>query len=101
MLQLLAAVSYLHRSWIIHRDLKLSNLLFNNNGQLKLCDFGLAREFGEPKRDLTPRVVTLWYRPPELLMGVTSYSTSVDDWGIGCIFGELFINQPLLPGKTE
>jgi len=101
MMQLLDAVAYLHENWIIHRDLKLSNLLFNNKGQLKLCDFGLAREYGEPLQKYTTRVITLWYRPPELILGTNSYGTAVDQWGIGCIFGELFQNAPLLPGKTE
>eukprot|EP01116_Phalansterium_solitarium_P015799 TRINITY_DN3527_c0_g1_i7.p1 TRINITY_DN3527_c0_g1~~TRINITY_DN3527_c0_g1_i7.p1 ORF type:complete len:194 (-),score=89.36 TRINITY_DN3527_c0_g1_i7:516-1097(-) len=80
LLQLLHAIAYLHDNWIIHRDLKLSNLLFNNRGQLKLADFGLARVFGYPLRNMTPKVVTLWYRPPELLMGAETYTTAVDMW---------------------
>eukprot|EP00658_Telonema_sp_P-2_P052951 TRINITY_DN4130_c0_g2_i1.p1 TRINITY_DN4130_c0_g2~~TRINITY_DN4130_c0_g2_i1.p1 ORF type:complete len:269 (+),score=74.40 TRINITY_DN4130_c0_g2_i1:217-1023(+) len=101
LLQLLDATAYLHRNWIIHRDIKLSNLLFNNKGQLKLCDFGLAREYGEPVGNYTPRVVTLWYRPPELLLGASTYGPAVDDWGLGCVFGELLANLPLLPGKND
>lgn len=60
--QLLSAMSLLHRNWIIHRDLKTSNLLMNNRGQLKLADFGLARMYGEPRGEMTQLVVTLWYR---------------------------------------
>lgn len=60
--QLLSAIALLHRSWIIHRDLKTSNLLMDNRGRMKLADFGLARLFGEPRGEMTLLVVTLWYR---------------------------------------
>ena len=67
--QLIEGVAYLHHSWVIHRDLKTSNLLYNNRGELKICDFGLARQFGSPLHSYTHRVVTLYYRAPELLLG--------------------------------
>ena len=79
----------------------MSNLLYNRHGTLKLADFGLAREYAEPVRPMTPKVVTLWYRPPELLLGCKLYGTSVDLWGAGCVFGELLALAPLLPGKAE
>lgn len=68
---------------------------------LKLADFGLAREFGSPMKALTPKVVTLWYRAPELLLGGKQYTTAIDMWAVGCIFGELLLNKPLMPGKTD
>lgn len=100
-LQLCRAVSYLHDAFILHRDIKLSNLLLSNKGVLKLADFGLAREYAEPPEPCTTNVVTLWYRAPELLLGARTYSTAVDIWSIGCNFGELMYRKPLLPGKTE
>ncbi|GAA6014315.1 hypothetical protein JCM8202_005235 [Rhodotorula sphaerocarpa] len=101
MLQLLSAMAACHDNWIIHRDLKTSNLLMNNRGQIKVADFGLARTYGEPLGDMTQLVVTLWYRAPELLFGAAEYSTAVDVWSIGCIFGELILREPLLPGRGE
>jgi len=101
MLQLLSAVHHLHDNWILHRDLKTSNLLLSHAGILKVGDFGLAREYGSPLKHYTPIVVTLWYRAPELLLGTKIYSTAVDVWSVGCIFGELLGMQPLFPGKSE
>ncbi|KAI9591216.1 kinase-like domain-containing protein [Syncephalis fuscata] len=101
MLQLLSAVSTLHRNWIIHRDLKTSNLLMNNRGRVKVADFGLARKFGSPLNAMTIPVVTLWYRAPELLLGAKEYTTAVDMWSIGCIFGEMLLNEPMIPGRGE
>lgn len=99
--QLTSAVGFLHDSSIMHRDLKTSNILLNNRGQLKLADFGMARYIPPADAPLTQLVVTLWYRAPELLLGTPSYSTEVDMWSLGCIFGELLLKQPLLPGKNE
>ncbi|MFH4978448.1 hypothetical protein AB6A40_005157 [Gnathostoma spinigerum] len=99
--QLLSGVAYMHDLWILHRDLKTSNLLLSHKGILKIADFGLAREFGDPLKPYTPIVVTLWYRSPELLLGVREYSTAVDMWSVGCIFGEFLRLKPLFPGKGE
>lgn len=101
LLQLLSATNHLHSHWILHRDLKTSNLLLNNRGQIKLADFGLARYTADPAPPLTQLVVTLWYRAPELLLGAITYGFEIDIWSIGCIFGELLTRNPLLQGKNE
>ena len=160
MLQLMDALACMHRHNVVHRDLKCArasctrgmtrqpiliapapallpccpptaaNLLINNQGQLKLADFGLARTLrhlagatgasgalaagnngggsGEAGADAmgapqayTNRVITLWYRPPELLLGATFYGTEVDMWSAGCILPELFARKPLLGGSDD
>lgn len=101
MQQLLSAVALMHSRWIVHRDLKTSNLLMTNRGRIKIADFGLARLFGDPLEEMTALVVTLWYRAPELLLGTPVYDTAVDMWSVGCIFGELLLKEPLFQGKNE
>lgn len=101
MLQLLSGVRYLHENWVIHRDLKTSNILYNNKGELKICDFGLARQYADPLKPYTPCVVTLWYRAPELLLGARRYSTALDMWSVGCIMAELLHGEHLMPGEGE
>ncbi|XP_030387914.1 serine/threonine-protein kinase PITSLRE isoform X2 [Scaptodrosophila lebanonensis] len=99
--QLLLAVAHLHDNWILHRDLKTSNLLLSHKGILKVGDFGLAREYGSPLKKYTSLVVTLWYRAPELLLCSPEYSTPIDVWSVGCIFAEFLQMSPLFPGKSE
>lgn len=99
--QLLRGVAHLHGHWILHRDLKPSNLLLTNGGVLKICDFGLARNYADPLSKYTQGVATLWYRAPELLMASPIYSTPIDIWAVGCIFAELILMQPLFQGKGE
>jgi serine/threonine protein kinase len=97
--QILSGVDFLHSHRIVHRDLKPQNLLVTRDGTVKLTDFGLARIY-EFYTLLTSVVVTLWYRSPEVLMGL-SYATPVDIWSCGCIFAELFLRKPLFPGQNE
>ncbi|XP_055372938.1 serine/threonine-protein kinase PITSLRE isoform X2 [Condylostylus longicornis] len=99
--QLLRAVGHLHDNWILHRDLKTSNLLLSHKGILKVGDFGLAREYGSPLKAYTSLVVTLWYRAPELLLCSKEYSTPIDMWSVGCIFAEFMQMSAMFPGKSE
>ncbi|CAL1700678.1 unnamed protein product [Somion occarium] len=100
--QMLAGLAYLHHKGVIHRDIKGSNILINNRGELKLGDFGLARFYQKRRRsDYTNRVITLWYRPPELLFGTTVYGPEVDMWSAGCIMLELFTKKPVFQGNDE
>ncbi|XP_062969706.1 cyclin-dependent kinase 18 isoform X8 [Cynocephalus volans] len=100
MFQLLRGLSYCHRRKILHRDLKPQNLLINERGELKLADFGLARAKSVPTKTYSNEVVTLWYRPPDVLLGSTEYSTPIDMWGVGCIHYEMATGRPLFPGST-
>ncbi|KAG8197100.1 hypothetical protein JTE90_004361 [Oedothorax gibbosus] len=102
--QLFEGLSYLHEQSFIHRDIKPANVLINNAGELKIADFGLARQFPPPADERTiysPRVVTLWYRAPEILLGQKDYGTSVDLWAAGCLAAEMWTRTPILQGKGE
>ncbi|KAL3515751.1 hypothetical protein ACH5RR_022653 [Cinchona calisaya] len=102
MQQLFRGLEHCHNRGVLHRDIKGSNLLIDNYGNLKIGDFGLATFFrANQKQPLTSRVVTLWYRPPELLLGATNYGPAVDLWSSGCILAELFVGKPIMPGRTE
>ncbi|XP_008410077.1 cyclin-dependent kinase 17 isoform X2 [Poecilia reticulata] len=98
--QILRGLAYCHRRKVLHRDLKPQNLLINDRGELKLADFGLARAKSVPTKTYSNEVVTLWYRPPDVLLGSSEYSTQIDMWGVGCIFYEMAAGRPLFPGST-
>lgn len=98
---ILQGIAYLHKKKIIHRDLKPQNLLINENNEMKICDFGLARGIGVPIQAYTNEVVTLWYRPPDILLGSKMYDNAVDLWSAGCIFGEMLQGKSLFEGKND
>ncbi|CAK9303668.1 unnamed protein product [Gordionus sp. m RMFG-2023] len=120
MQQLLNGLYFIHSNKILHRDMKAANILITKNGVLKLADFGLARAYslGNPNSSsagnnskgnqastnvnrYTNRVVTLWYRPPELLLGERNYGPPIDMWGAGCIMAELWTRSPIMQGQSE
>ncbi|EES04133.1 hypothetical protein BDA96_03G442400 [Sorghum bicolor] len=102
MKQLLSGIEHCHNNGVLHRDIKTSNLLVSSDGILKIADFGLATSYDpENVRPMTSQVITLWYRPPELLLGATHYGVGVDLWSVGCILAELLLGEPIFPGRTE
>jgi len=105
MQQLLNGLYYIHSNKILHRDMKAANILITKTGKLKLADFGLARAFSLSSKEggnrYTNRVVTLWYRPPELLLGDRDYGPPIDMWGAGCIMAEMWTRSPIMQGSTE
>uniref|UniRef100_A0A060TBJ1 Serine/threonine-protein kinase BUR1 n=1 Tax=Blastobotrys adeninivorans TaxID=409370 RepID=A0A060TBJ1_BLAAD len=110
--QILRGVAYLHAEKFLHRDMKTANILIDNSGRVRVADFGLARKYYEPAptvgggagpggRKYTALVVTRWYRAPELVLGEARYTTAVDLWGVGCVFGEMFTKYPILQGSSD
>ncbi|CBN76771.1 mitogen-activated protein kinase [Ectocarpus siliculosus] len=110
MIQILQGVEFLHKNGVIHRDLKPGNILVRRNCEVRITDFGLARQLMsvqekvEQRQDgegMTEHVVTRWYRPPELMLSPNGfYGFAVDLWSVGCIFGELLGRRPLFPGSS-
>ncbi|GLI61309.1 hypothetical protein VaNZ11_003663 [Volvox africanus] len=100
--QLASALQYLHSRKIVHRDLKPANILLTAAGDLKLCDFGFARDLppAGQQADMSSYVTTRWYRAPEVVVGA-EYGAAVDIWALGCLFAELLNGQPLFPGASN
>lgn len=105
--QLLDAISYMHSIGIIHRDLKPQNILVNtktNPPTLKLCDFGICKSMvvNTPYNvHMTDQICTLWYRPPDILLGANTYDEKLDIWSLGCILFEMFHKTPLFAGDCS
>ncbi|RMZ83992.1 hypothetical protein DV737_g1266, partial [Chaetothyriales sp. CBS 132003] len=97
--QLFDGLDFLHRRGVLHRDIKAANILISSTGQVKYADFGLARTYSKNRQlDYTNRVITIWYRPPELVLGETQYGPAVDVWSLACVFMEMFTRKAVFPG---
>ena len=101
-MQLLQGIQYLHDNWVIHRDLKPANILYDHFGNVKICDFGMARHLGDPIPKMSLIVVTRNYRGPEIGMGVQDYLPALDVWSIGVIAAELVTGKaPFVESKSD
>ncbi|XP_032810020.1 mitogen-activated protein kinase 14-like isoform X1 [Petromyzon marinus] len=96
--QILRGLKYIHSAGIIHRDLKPSNLAVNEDCELKILDFGLARHADD---EMTGYVATRWYRAPEIMLNWMHYNQTVDIWSVGCIMAELLTGRTLFPGTDH
>uniref|UniRef100_A0A4W4ESU4 mitogen-activated protein kinase n=1 Tax=Electrophorus electricus TaxID=8005 RepID=A0A4W4ESU4_ELEEL len=96
--QILRGLKYIHSADIIHRDLKPSNLAVNEDCELKILDFGLARHTDD---EMTGYVATRWYRAPEIMLNWMHYNMTVDIWSVGCIMAELLTGRTLFPGTDH
>lgn len=96
--QLLRGLKYIHSSGVIHRDLKPSNIVVNENCDLRIVDFGLARQ---SETEMTGYVATRWYRAPEVMLNWMHYNSTMDIWSVGCIMAEMITGKPLFPGNDH
>ncbi|XP_071756463.1 mitogen-activated protein kinase 12 [Centroberyx gerrardi] len=96
--QMLRGLKYIHSAGIIHRDLKPGNLAINQDCELKILDFGLARQADS---EMTGYVVTRWYRAPEVILSWMHYTQTVDIWSVGCIMAEMLQGKPLFKGSDH
>ncbi|KAI9469832.1 MAG: kinase-like domain-containing protein, partial [Benjaminiella poitrasii] len=103
MYQLFSGMKYIHSANVLHRDLKPANILVNENCDLRICDFGMARGIARPSgpiesQYMTHYVVTRWYRAPEIMLSRNAYDKSIDMWSLGCILAELLGRKVLFKG---
>lgn len=101
MQQLTVGIEYVHAKGILHRDLRPSNILIDQDNNLKIGSFGSATHVGLRNRQNTHEVIALWYRPPEILLGSQTYCRSADMWSCGCILGEMASGKPPFAGHAE
>ena len=99
--QILEGVCSMHSSRVIHRDLKPENIFIDSNEHIKIGDFGISRTLSVSSAPMSPGMVTIYYRAPEIALGVEEYSIPIDIWSIGCIFAELFLGSPLFEVENE
>jgi serine/threonine protein kinase len=101
--QILEGVFFMHKNNILHRDIKSANLLVTRDNQIKIADWGLARFYNayEKSHKYTNPVVTLWYRAPELLLGLKEYGFGIDIWSVGCVFAEMKCKACIMKGQDE
>ena len=100
MFQITKGLNFIHKSGFFHRDLKPENILIDKNMNIKIADFGLAREI-RSQPPYTQYVSTRWYRSPEILLQSLNYNSPVDVFALGCIFAELYLQRPLFDGNSE
>jgi len=95
---ILAGIDFIHSRGVIHQDMKTSNILISRTGTAQICDFGLSC-CGSGKLSIDREIGTLWYRAAEVLMGASTYTPKIDEWGVGCILLEMFLGQPVFNGN--
>lgn len=99
--QMFRGLDYLHKNYIIHRDLKPENLLISVKGELKIIDLDMSRKYREQDKEMSPGLITRWYRPPEMLLEAPTYGPEVDMWSAGCIIMEIFLKKPFFKGESD